>query len=255
MFLYKYRPIDKWTLIGLNNKTIHFKCPNSYNDPFDSRINIIAEGSEEDWKQLEKEYSQDEIQKFRRVFQSKESRNLLNWDTHVNTIKVSCFSEVSDDILMWSHYADNHKGICLKFKTQSLPLNGFEAMFFQKKDFAEENLGLEFKSTIFYQVKYSDKMLSPLNYLKFELDQVQNFFLTKSVHWSYEKEWRIVATDNQLKISDPKYLDNQLQAIIFGMYCTQSDIDLVRKVILNQNIELFKANASREEYKLEITPI
>ena len=30
---------------------------------------------------------------------------------------VCCFSEKKDDILMWSHYADGHKGFCLEFIT------------------------------------------------------------------------------------------------------------------------------------------
>ena len=35
MNLYKYRPINKWTLEGLRNKTLHFSNPSDYNDPFD----------------------------------------------------------------------------------------------------------------------------------------------------------------------------------------------------------------------------
>jgi len=32
-----------------------------------------------------------------------------------STIGVSCFSQEEDNLLMWSHYADKHKGLCLKF--------------------------------------------------------------------------------------------------------------------------------------------
>ncbi len=31
------------------------------------------------------------------------------------SLGVICFSERSDSLLMWSHYADNHNGICIEF--------------------------------------------------------------------------------------------------------------------------------------------
>ena len=41
----------------------------------------------------------------------------FNFHGHFNQVdlpKVSCFSEKADTILMWGHYADKHKGICLR---------------------------------------------------------------------------------------------------------------------------------------------
>jgi hypothetical protein len=34
--------------------------------------------------------------------------------------KVSSSSEVSDSILMWSHYADNHRGFCVEYGLRGL---------------------------------------------------------------------------------------------------------------------------------------
>ena len=33
----------------------------------------------------------------------------------VDNICFFCMSKVNDDVLMWSHYADNHRGLCLEF--------------------------------------------------------------------------------------------------------------------------------------------
>jgi hypothetical protein len=33
---------------------------------------------------------------------------------------IGCFSTVPDDVLMFSHYADNHKGLCVGFDTRQL---------------------------------------------------------------------------------------------------------------------------------------
>jgi len=36
------------------------------------------------------------------------------------TTFVTCFSEVENNLLLWSHYADKHKGACIGFNTESL---------------------------------------------------------------------------------------------------------------------------------------
>ena len=40
---------------------------------------------------------------------------------------VSCFSEVNDSIVIWSHYANNHKGFCLEYDFKSLGFNDIRA--------------------------------------------------------------------------------------------------------------------------------
>ena len=35
-----------------------------------------------------------------------------------NNCRIACFSEKNDDILMWAHYADSNKGICIKFEVE-----------------------------------------------------------------------------------------------------------------------------------------
>ena len=38
----------------------------------------------------------------------------------VDKMGILCFSEHCDDILMWSHYSDGHKGFCLEFDRERL---------------------------------------------------------------------------------------------------------------------------------------
>jgi hypothetical protein len=41
---------------------------------------------------------------------------------------VACLSETFNNILLWSHYADGHKGICLEFDTSCFSFNDLEKM-------------------------------------------------------------------------------------------------------------------------------
>lgn len=36
---------------------------------------------------------------------------------------IACFSAKVDDLLMWSHYADGHRGFCLEFEGSYPPLS------------------------------------------------------------------------------------------------------------------------------------
>lgn len=82
-------------------------------------------------------------------------------------------AERNDNIVMWSHYADEHKGICLAFRTD------IEATFFADA----------------LPVVYDDKYPS-LNLREIvenpDLRKAAPWMLTKSTNWGYEREWRIL---------------------------------------------------------------
>lgn len=252
MFLYKYRPINKWTLSGLSDKTIHFRCPNYFNDPFDSKLNLYADGNNEDWKKLQQleNCSDQELDYYKELFKKDIDPAPL-----IKNVRVSCFSEISDNILMWSHYSDCHTGICLKFKFDFSQEFNEGSFLFHEKDFNNYFIGVSPKIGVCFPVNYSENMPSPINYLKFNIDDIKQFMLTKSIHWAYEKEWRIVTTDKNLKVDNPRFEDGQLQAIIFGLKCSQSDINLVKNIVANQNLEFYKAVVSKNEYKVDIAPL
>lgn len=89
-----------------------------------------------------------------------------------NQLGICCFTISDDNLLMWAHYARDHKGFCIKFDTT-------------------EDYHL---ATGTYPVKYNDCNLRPIiNLTKkdFSSDAFE-LMLEKSKHWSYENEWRLV---------------------------------------------------------------
>lgn len=79
---------------------------------------------------------------------------------------VCCFTEEYNNMLMWSHYADNHKGVCMMYYLQEDP-----ELF-----------------KVLAKVVYSGKL--PLTN-DIQYDTVISL-LTKSPEWHYEREWRIL---------------------------------------------------------------
>lgn len=95
--------------------------------------------------------------------------------------KISCFSEVWDSILMWSYYANNHRGICIEFDMSKLDKND------------------ELTSQIYRgmsKVQYSP-IRADIQYLNTPTSGL-NFLTTKADVWEHEHEWRLICeTDMQ----------------------------------------------------------
>ena len=83
-------------------------------------------------------------------------------------VGVMCLSEVHDDILMWAHYGDSHRGVCLVFDPT-------EPLFATAQP-------VHYKSI--------RPVVNPLENSREEMLDVAMF--TKSDHWAYEKEWRML---------------------------------------------------------------
>lgn len=112
----------------------------------------------------------------------------------INSIKTCCFSETLDNILMWSHYADKHKGIAIAFKTSTL----------------------YWKEELFRKIKYSDtRVRIPLE----EGDSstfINELITTKAKCWEYEKEWRIIKYDAQ-NINSLSFDESFIDCIYIGL--------------------------------------
>lgn len=98
---------------------------------------------------------------------------------------VSCFCERYDSILMWGHYADRDRGVCIEFER---PINNnFYKVKYQRKripfnlyKITERVLGYLFTNDVVDEA--DDKLIS----------SIIEPFLTKSFEWKYEDEIRCV---------------------------------------------------------------
>ena len=129
---------------------------------------------------------------------------------------VCCFTEDEDNILMWSHYADSHKGVCLIYD-----LSQDERYF--------KGLG---------PVMYRDE---PPTIGKIENDIIFSL-LTKGPKWSYEKEWRLI----QIVTGKRPIQRECLMGIIFG--CKVKDTK-IKEIISTCNQCGYK---DLEFYKMEM---
>ncbi len=247
--LYKYRACDQYNADILLCNQLRFSRPKSFNDPFDSRFRIVHEGTDEqrkafmldgvarkhpDWSDEAKRKRVDELLSQPGLFErTAEGQQLEYVERELDRMEVLCLSEKRDNILMWSHYAAQHTGICLGFDPEKWPL---------LKEYAK---------AVSYQDEYPlVNALSPN-----PEDRVRELVLIKSADWEYEAEWRVVraATENQRYIFPPE----ALVEVVFGHRVAPRDMRMVIIMVYRSSCEptFWQTVPSDNRYELEIKPL
>ncbi len=212
---YSFRSISAYTLRDLINNTITLSSPYEFNDPIDSLI----------------------YEAFRLKLQDEKrtiERDVLFKDA-LEQVRIRCFSTPKGDKepylqpLMWAHYADSHKGICIKYKLSH--------------SFPKEN-----KKCVgrFGKVRYSKESIN-IRKDKYEYEEC---FLTKQSEWEYENEVRLVYvdTDNTSNyISLDLDADSYVEAIYFGRKCSQLDISTIKTIFKDKNIDFGQMDFNPEK--------
>jgi hypothetical protein len=106
---FKFRDINKNSIASLINGTIYFSPLDKLNDPFDCNLDIkkaILNAA-----------------KFLKTENSIKLFELLKNDTLIESlhkkyrrIGICSFSLKLKDVLLWPHYANNHKGMCILYE-------------------------------------------------------------------------------------------------------------------------------------------
>lgn len=188
---YKYRSLEGSALAFVERTICHselyFSTPSSFNDPFDCHPTFVLEGNEDEISQVYARVLQRRngdwtldrcLQEARRLAknpvmspESQEARSFMQ-QRHVDCIKnkigVLCLSTNPNSMLMWAHYADSHRGICLQF-------DGYFEYFAEAQ-----------------KVDYPPTRV-PINPFRDEqIQAMEKALLNKAEDWKYENEWRIV---------------------------------------------------------------
>ena len=163
---------------------------------------------------------------------------------------ISCFSKRNDSILMWSHYADSHRGICLEIEYS-------EVENFRDVSYTDRRSNIKIYNLISFllanefigsqrdisKYKNQKKLLTP--------------FFVKSKEWSYEKEVRCLFLRNKIDSKNIDYdgenyfLSNgKIKRIYVGSKAAGVKVDRLLEYARNRGIAVDFMKESEEEYKI-----
>jgi len=248
-FLYRYRHLHgqhrEWTRRILADSVLHFSSPSTFNDPFDCKIHYSTSFSGEEFKQqhLEriKKCMPDLNREQRRAKATHDMRAMKpdkflsdmtsGLQTSVNGVGVLSLSATDRNILLWSHYAAGHSGLCLKFEAKD------QIPFFGRA------------LPVNYVSSYPDiSITSSVD------EQIDAFILTKATDWCYEREYRII--DHDHGHGDKVFPAELLTSIIFGARMAADDKRAVVEWASKRrcHTELLEASVASGSFSLEIRP-
>jgi hypothetical protein len=179
--LYKYRSLAsgktrEYTKRILTNNEIYFPTYTEFNDPFDCNLHVALTADPEiqryRLRQLNPDKSDAEIDSMVDTELSpselKKREEDIRSGMHDVQKKVGIFamSARRNHILMWSHYADSHRGICLEFATSDSKLFGCSL------------------TQVVYQKEYPKFNI----YDKIDQKWVSSYLATKAYQWLYKEE-------------------------------------------------------------------
>lgn len=212
--LYSFRRFNEYTLKDLIKNEITVIHPSQMNDPFDSLATFFAKKDYLYMKCMDKKHigPQIEMSKHFRIrsFSTGKYNNYMPNDS------------VLGETLMWSHYADSHKGFCIRYE-----LSPYFSYNFRNKTEGFYNF------RIIQGVRYSNK---PISTRDFRLN-TQNSFTQKKKCWKYENEVRLISFDSSTDdpfIGIPMDKESCIKEIIFGYCCPKETIDTVKALMSNK---------------------
>lgn len=142
--------------------------------------------------------------------------------------RISCFSKRNDSMLMWSHYADSHRGVCIQFEENR--------HFFKDVVYSDERCDLDLLSAVSRVLAFGF-MNTPIDMRDSKFaDAILRPFFHKSKDWSYEEEVRCVLSNNEPKtggyVFDGKntLLSMNIKRVLIG--CRASFDDTLNDLLL-----------------------
>jgi hypothetical protein len=257
--LYKYRKFNASTLRLISQAETYYADPETFNDPLDCRpvirvdtdvptlekvcyrMLVLARGKEKALKTMNNHrYMSTEHGDFRK---DQPAIGCYTQDLQLE-VKGLLYNEMRksgvlslaarwDCPLMWSHYADEHRGLCIEYDLAD-----------QK---CEQLRMVDYTTT--GNVKASDLFEWKVRGSVTAEQTVRNaFFYAKATQWQYEREWRDVANSSGA-VDAPL----TMSGVYFGLRCDYAVLTSVVKLFSNSSakIRFFDVYRQDESFRLK----
>ena len=275
--LYKYCSFKTHTINSLKNSSFYLCKAANLNDPFECAVNVIANNyffqslqqkvcdyflenrifTPEKIKQLQyasedefysyvvsqseqlTPYGMDAVKFLKEItVQSRFSINERASNTNLNSIFIGSLSENNDNSIMWSHYANEHKGICIEYNLANFDPAPHSSWY----------------------------MLNPVIYTNDIPDFSKYYFNTKDFNnliatyaamikaksWEYEQEWRLILPIGLTKKDGILIKFPMPTAIYVGCRASQSDISSLKDAVGILNIPIFQMKRNDNSFLLSV---
>jgi len=247
--VYKYRTAEA-ALNVLKDQIIYLASISEFNDPFDSRIPMNFTDMADN-EELQRQFAEkflvdgnlstaERKNKVNNILTNGKIRNRENLRRMEQArikkmeefFRLYCLSAVPDNLLMWAHYSDSHKGVCIGFNPKKL-IEVISPVWVAP-------VGYSFEYPRISVLEHPEKILEIL-------------LFNKSIDWIYEKEIRYVKNwqNGDCKIQIPV---DSVEEIYFGCMTTKENEDKIMQVLRDkyQHVKINKFKKDNANFRLQI---
>lgn len=247
--LYKYRDWnDPYHKKVITDGEIFIASPNRLNDPFDCNIQFAYQKFAEN-EVLERSYLNDiikdqfpyfskiqheiEVNRLQKLHKDPkwiEAATKNTYDRLSSKIGIVSFSELYNNILMWSHYGNSHKGFCIGIKSRR---------FLFEKD----------RKWGGGPINYVDEYPVILPTTS-DISDITTLLFTKHSMWGYEKEYRLIRTKAANTVE--KIYEDDIAEIIIGYAMSEKNQDEIIKIAESKypSVPIFKMKPAIYKFEL-----
>ncbi|PQJ43139.1 hypothetical protein BTO00_14135 [Vibrio campbellii] len=254
--VYKYRNFSKNHLQAMLENKVWYSVSSQFNDPFDSSEHLFSHGTSA--KRLLNHFKENDTETYNKIklFSAQKGVSMVDFlyaalsDSSIqldNLLHSICVENLKrsyilstcqawDNVSMWSHYADYHKGFCVKYNVEKLVETSGEVIRYHSP------------------VIYEEKSIDPLELFyadgnRFEV--IDKIISTKSNVFLLENEYRFILNEIQRLPSETNdcykpssipvsHRPEAIEAIYFGMNTSLSDKLMLQKLLSDsQHIDYF----------------
>lgn len=232
---YKYRPYTEFLIKSLEDETIGLTSPSTFNDPFDCPIIELLNNNEKVSGLIRQAYNDClKIACFssntKLPYYDNEKQELVQEEKQKGSMHEYC------NELMWAHYADSHKGVCIKYH--------FPNSLTQLAD------GKDGVICYFKDVSYSSQDLN--QYSRKDSINLYDAFFLKGEKWMYENELRLLFFDmNGRPGFNSIPAKNCIESVYFGLKCPQEHRDKIREILKDRIYEKVDRDGNRTRHHIK----
>lgn len=240
---YKYRTCSSRTWDLLKKHEVYFSLPGDLNDPLDVSIDVKSEYERAKSHVYETDTHPEGRKSFLITMLDSIKKGVTEEGEEISLNQalylfmqrrgVLSLSKSAHDALLWSHYADGHRGLCLGFNAEILKIDGTtssgDVQYLPNPPYMEKFLAL---------AEEFGEFCRPWDGLHFSDEQGKNFYnkqvdtmlhiglFTKSEDWKYEQEFRIISNPGNHSFSA-----SALQEVIIGAKTSKANEEKVKDLL------------------------
>lgn len=250
--LYKYRDFGKPEHLksAILEHKFFFDSPNNFNDPFECLPSFTFDATEAEFigyykrivarrfpsmpehQQIVKALEYRLTEERERQPGSPEYKQFHSdrfRESVLPKLPMFCTSATNKNVLLWSHYAWNHTGICLQFDANSPDLVQAQCVMYR-----------DTRPEVNFIVEPATEQV------------MENTVLVKAKDWEYEQEWRVISFGRPagIRIFKPE----TLTGVIFGHKTSRAHKKMVREWLVEREapVRLMQAVVSISTYEVDI---